>query len=1133
MTRRDTAAAGESPFLLEALEQEGDFRATLEAPDQESPFRSDEAFDTEAPAFEWEVRMEPASTVDARAAEPVFSEALRKRQLPLLDAAAMKSAVSFNAAQHPTVSEIEIISLCDRLELYTDRQSLLKTMGGTPTLGDITAQMAQQFQRKCFRETRFHTGKLDEPTLDALGFVRHRGRGLNAADKKNTAAAAILRRALTRELAEPLGTDVTAANWFSFMLDAPFLGLTTRGGLGIHLELMRRLRTAQRSLWNWSRYRDLSPVELGDALLWDPADDPTPHGTPWTQPTDPNAKLGDRHRGARPSEPGASMHLAGLAVDLAYRANPWVGSLTFKEVSGRAATLVGGSVTDAAGRRTRAAAAVGELSDAPGLGRRALHTLAQGTRTTSQIYDALAQWNAWLEQYLALGASDTALTAAIAARQADGTPGVVRPGATPARTLADWRRQIAQDLESLRRNSFSAAGTPRDPRKGFLSFHRDLVVALREVACLAWGAVDIGAGASGSGDMMHFDCRVEGIGRAYATATGQSSVPQRHPCIAAASGAHSETTPIFESELKPVKTPAGIKGQLFRLDSKEGGSATGVFVPPAVMTTAPFTVLLWMHGLSRRRKKDAACKDATFAAKPDCFPVICGNADDAFKHLEDTTFSLMKLVEDSGRPVILVVPSMRWSGDSHKLGVPKQMNAFLKEVEKSLEEARAWFEKKGLKGWAANSVIGELILAGHSKAYVVLDSLACRVDDAESSQEALGKLKAVWSLDTMYGQGSCASAKWVAWAAFKPAVKFRVFYIRGTDTGPEGDRLERKATGTGLDKKNLKVIVIPKATGDHCKLPSQQLPSLLAAGEPAALQKKEVEFFQAEEAPPHEQYDTPPRRKAPPTPPPVVDPPGKTVYVNMPVQAAHVKSEVGIFIPDKFKSAAAVDLLVFLRGHLDPCHSPKPNMTQFWNTGLRKPSDSPGHGPVELRETINKSRKNVILVAPSLGELSQGWMLTAKGGFDALIAEVLKTVRGTGTEPTSVRNIVLAAHSGGGARMREIIERKDAEVAKVREVWGFDSMYDTADPAAWLKWAQAEKDPKKRGYFHFFVKACKACGGQTNPWLHNGKLEQSARDASLLGVNVHLADSGSLGHCAMLLPFLEKRLAATTFFDKI
>jgi len=40
---------------------------------------------------------------------------------------------------------------------------------------------------------------------------------------------------------------------------------------------------------------------------------------------------------------------------------------------------------------------------------------------------------------------------------------------------------------------------------------RDLVIALRDQAGLAWGAVDFGT--RESGDVMHFDARRDGIGR--------------------------------------------------------------------------------------------------------------------------------------------------------------------------------------------------------------------------------------------------------------------------------------------------------------------------------------------------------------------------------------------------------------------------------------------------------------------------------------------------------------------------------------------------------------------------------------------------------------------------------------------
>jgi hypothetical protein len=50
----------------------------------------------------------------------------------------------------------------------------------------------------------------------------------------------------------------------------------------------------------------------------------------------------------------------------------------------------------------------------------------------------------------------------------------------------------------------------RNPLDGFLNLHPDLVYALRQVAGLAWGAVDFGPLASG--DIIHFDMRTIGVG---------------------------------------------------------------------------------------------------------------------------------------------------------------------------------------------------------------------------------------------------------------------------------------------------------------------------------------------------------------------------------------------------------------------------------------------------------------------------------------------------------------------------------------------------------------------------------------------------------------------------------------------
>jgi len=51
----------------------------------------------------------------------------------------------------------------------------------------------------------------------------------------------------------------------------------------------------------------------------------------------------------------------------------------------------------------------------------------------------------------------------------------------------------------------------RNPLNGFLSLHPDLVYALRQIAGLAWGAIDFSPRASG--DIMHFDMRTIDVGK--------------------------------------------------------------------------------------------------------------------------------------------------------------------------------------------------------------------------------------------------------------------------------------------------------------------------------------------------------------------------------------------------------------------------------------------------------------------------------------------------------------------------------------------------------------------------------------------------------------------------------------------
>ena len=69
----------------------------------------------------------------------------------------------------------------------------------------------------------------------------------------------------------------------------------------------------------------------------------------------------------------------------------------------------------------------------------------------------------------------------------------------------------------------------RNPLNGFLNLHGDLVYALRQIAGLAWGAIDFGPKASG--DIMHFDLRTIGAGKFLCEKIGGFVPKSGHPAI--------------------------------------------------------------------------------------------------------------------------------------------------------------------------------------------------------------------------------------------------------------------------------------------------------------------------------------------------------------------------------------------------------------------------------------------------------------------------------------------------------------------------------------------------------------------------------------------------------------------------
>ena len=86
---------------------------------------------------------------------------------------------------------------------------------------------------------------------------------------------------------------------------------------------------------------------------------------------------------------------------------------------------------------------------------------------------------------------------------------------------------LKKNPEELKYWRNSVTFDKRNPLDGFLNLNADLVYALRQIAGLAWGAIDFGPRASG--DIMHFDLRTLGIGKIICEKIG-GFIPQNgHP----------------------------------------------------------------------------------------------------------------------------------------------------------------------------------------------------------------------------------------------------------------------------------------------------------------------------------------------------------------------------------------------------------------------------------------------------------------------------------------------------------------------------------------------------------------------------------------------------------------------------
>jgi hypothetical protein len=188
-------------------------------------------------------------------------------------------------------------------------------------------------------------------------------------------------------------------------------------------------------------------------------------------------------------------------------------------------------------------------------------------------------------------------------------------------------------------------------------------------------------------------------------------------------------------------------------------------------------------------------------------------------------------------------------------------------------------------------------------------------------------------------------------------------------------------------------------------------------------------------------------------------PPLLSLYVPTPLGVPGVGDQsTGVFVPANYRAGGAVDLVVFLRGYDVNRPRAATPVDEYWN--------SPRHPVLKsflLREEVNRSGKNVVLVVPALGPFAEAGRLTDDGGPQEFLGRVLDALWRGGphaglADRPAVRHLILAAHSGGGVPLRRLAQALGGDAAfkgRLKECWGFDSIYGVRDRDAdfWAGWA--------------------------------------------------------------------------------
>jgi hypothetical protein len=184
-----------------------------------------------------------------------------------------------------------------------------------------------------------------------------------------------------------------------------------------------------------------------------------------------------------------------------------------------------------------------------------------------------------------------------------------------------------------------------------------------------------------------------------------------------------------------------------------------------------------------------------------------------------------------------------------------------------------------------------------------------------------------------------------------------------------------------------------------------------------------------------------------------------TLYLKINLQAGGGAAPMtGVFVPQNYKATSVVDLILYVHGN----KVSRMGMDSTWTIDTMW-----SHSAYHLREWLNASGKQWVLVAPTLGLVDQFGDL-AKYGSHHLIRIMSALFKygphqSLGARPR-VGSIILAGHSGGGRPMLALANSLGPFKDNIKEIWGFDTMYGPVEDD-WHSWAKGHSGVKMVFYY--------------------------------------------------------------------